>query len=409
MSALKFRNSLFGSIKSAGAILLGQGLFFLSLLIVNKKMGVETLGLFNQFASIGMLAGSLVALRLEMTCLTDDASVARRNFFLASYIAAAIALLVGLVYALLAEKNVWIIIFGISFFVQQASSYFFSSQRRFYSAFAQRIYVNGAFLVFLLLVPHGFNDIGISLVYAGISAVGAAYTVYRICNDPRFLTLPAVRDVWSFVLENRRFPLFVLPSSVLASVLNYSLPILFPAWFGASAAGQFALAYRFGFFPVSLVGQAVGGVLRREALDHVKAGSLRSMLMQFSAMLVGAGSLYCLVGWLFAEFAVGNYFPAYKGSVAYFLCMMPIFFMQILYIPVSQVFVVLSLQKIDFALQALSATLLFCVLFACHRYRVSAQGSVLLFSVTACVPMLLGLAVLVDRAGRSDRAVASGG
>jgi O-antigen/teichoic acid export membrane protein len=112
--------------------------------------------------------------------------------------------------------------------------------------------------------------------------------------------------------QARRFPLVVLPSS-LVDALAAALPLPLIAWlFGPAAAGQFALVWRVAALPGGLVAASVGDVFhahaarardegpdpsRRLLLDTMRMLGLLAILIYLPLCIVSPW----VFGWIFGE------------------------------------------------------------------------------------------------------------
>lgn len=76
----------------------------------------------------------------------------------------------------------------------------------------------------------------------------------------------------STALEFKRFPMFVLPSSLLATLGMNAPPFLFQTMFSLQEVGYYAIANRFLMAPSSLIGGAVAEAFRAEFVDRHKRG-----------------------------------------------------------------------------------------------------------------------------------------
>jgi O-antigen/teichoic acid export membrane protein len=73
-------------------------------------------------------------------------------------------------------------------------------------------------------------------------------------------------------MEFKRFPMYVLPSSLLATLGMNAPPFLFLTMFSLQEVGYYAIANRFLMAPSSLVGGAVAEAFRAEFVDRHKRG-----------------------------------------------------------------------------------------------------------------------------------------
>jgi O-antigen/teichoic acid export membrane protein len=102
------------------------------------------------------------------------------------------------------------------------------------------------------------------LIYLSIKLLRISAGDWRL--NFRLSRLPAT------ALEFKRFPMFVLPSSLLATLGMNAPPFLFQAMFSLQQVGYYAIANRFLMAPSALVGGAVAEAFRAEFVDRHKRG-----------------------------------------------------------------------------------------------------------------------------------------
>lgn len=177
------------------------------------------------------------------------------------------------------------------------------------------------------LVAQGFARAGASVLlglpgtgWVGLALgdlAGRAFGIRRLWREAgtefararRSGTLGRLREqLW----QARRFPLVVLPSS-LVDALAAALPLPLIAWlFGPAAAGQFALVWRVAALPGGLVAASVGDVFhahaarardegpdpsRRLLLDTMRMLGLLAILIYLPLCIVSPW----VFGWIFGE------------------------------------------------------------------------------------------------------------
>jgi O-antigen/teichoic acid export membrane protein len=180
--------------------------------------------------------------------------------------------------------------------------------------------------------------------------------------------------------------------------MTYALAIAVPSWYGAKEAGYFAVAYRLGFSPVSLVGQSIGGVFRRDALGAVRTntdgGELVQVYRTYARGLIAVSLIYAFLAFVLFEPVVALFLGAkWEGATPFFYFLIPLFSVQILYVPLSQVFLAVRKQKLDFLFQMWSGSVLIATLYATHVLNLSAVVSVAIFSIVGAIVTVWGVTV----------------
>ncbi|MBN3756906.1 oligosaccharide flippase family protein [Paraburkholderia sp. Tr-20389] len=388
------------SVISLAGVVAGQISLFLCVSLIGRSQGPAVLGHFNYLLACGTFAGTLLGFRYELACVSDSPRYAFNalvnvTVFSATVMVVAICVTLAMSHGeLLAVES-----YAFAFLVQQATSSYLNSFRRYDLIAASRLAINGSFLLCLLTerwtgTLHGLD------VFRTYSVINVLLTVLSLAG----VLLHGRRHGYraqiglAFFSENRRFATFILPSTICGSVLTYSLAIIIPQWFDAESAGYFAAAYRLGFFPVSLIGQSLGSVFRRDAigaLAHCDADMLlHRVFMTYAKFLVliaiayGAGSAL-----LFSSLVRIFFGTSWRGASDFFYDLVPLFAVQLIYVPLSQIFLVTREQRLDFLFQFGSALVLSSTLYTTHILSFSPHSSVRAFSFAGVVTMLVGLAL----------------
>ena len=129
---------------------------------------------------------------------------------------------------------------------------------------------------------------------------------------------------------------FGFPATFLNSVVIYSSAIVMPMLFGNWEAGLFALAYRVGYFPASLMSQSLGAVFRRDLIDFYESlqnggdprNPTRAFLLPLS--LISAGLVAACYAGLspIVHLKMGD---QWEGSLSTYLLLLPYFILMSIY------------------------------------------------------------------------------
>ena len=176
--------------------------------------------------------------------------------------------------------------------------------------------------------------------------------------------LPALREQWQAgarrALGERlrcawRYPLVVLPSSLL-DALAASLPLpVIATLFGTSAAGQFALVWRAASIPAALIGASVADVFHAHAASaRVQGGpAVRQLLLRtVSRLALLATVIYvpvCVAAPFFFEWIFGK---EWQVSGWLMLLLLPMWWTSAIVSPVSRLLVVMDRPAWKFAFDA---------------------------------------------------------
>jgi O-antigen/teichoic acid export membrane protein len=164
------------------------------------------------------------------------------------------------------------------------------------------------------------------------------------------------RAIRAVAVEYRRFPLLYVWSSLLNVANVQILPLLMSAAFGTATAGQFSLANRIVFLPLTLVGQAVANPFYeraatafRTAPETLPAFVARTQKMLFLAALLPTIVLMAAGPWLFG-FVFGR---AWVEAGHYARIFVTVLLAQLVFSPVSQLFNILGKQHVHLVWSAL--------------------------------------------------------
>ena len=107
------------------------------------------------------------------------------------------------------------------------------------------------------------------------------------------------------IKENKKFPIFDLPSNLLNSVSSHCPPILLSWYFLGSVVGLFSMAQNLLYIPMSFVGSSVSQLYYKDASECINNGlSISALTRRLFVSLFSFGALFmCLLivceDWLF--------------------------------------------------------------------------------------------------------------
>ncbi|KIG05673.1 hypothetical protein BurMR1_0758 [Burkholderia sp. MR1] len=402
------------SMVSMSLVIVGQIVMFACVYLLGHWYGAGTLGTFNYWMAIGSFTSSILAFRYELACVDDSPAESFSAFVNASLLAAVVALTSFVVTSLLGRPDLWLIeLYSLASFIQMAASLYYNSLRWYGRMALSRIAINAAFVGFLLIdhvfdVSRGSNPF---VCYTWITfgvALAMTLSIVRSGHKQGFSSRLSRR----FFIDNRSFAIYVLPSTLCNSVVHYSLSIAIPLWFGAENGGYFSAAYRLGFFPVALVGQGLGGVFRRDAVAAVSKNDggegLRQVYVTYARTLALFGALYALAAsLLFAPLVRLTLGPDWQETIELFNRLIPLFTLQLVFLPLAQVFLAIRSQRTDFLFQLTSCIALLTTLFLTKLAGLPVQQSVQAFSFSGAVLTVLGI-LLTYRVSFAKRSPLSG-
>ncbi|KVD83557.1 translocase [Burkholderia sp. ABCPW 14] len=388
------------SIVSLCGVVAGQIALFGCISLIGRFQGPEALGHFNYLLALATFAGTLLACRYELACVSDSPADSFNAFVNVMALSIALVALGCAAIFITGRTELYVAAaYGFAVFVQLAAGGYLNSLRRYGWIAASRIAVNGSFLVCIaaMVFMPTLGPIDAFGAYTAVTALVALLLLIAVAlhGKRRGYSFAVTR---AFFVEHSRFAKYILPSTLCGSVLTYALAIVIPHWFDAQSAGYFAAAYRLGFFPVSLIAQSLGGVFRRDAMAAMARDDAHAMVPKVfgayarSLALLAAG--YAAGGALLFGPLVELFFGArWSGAIALFQCMIPLFAFQMIYVPLSQIFLAARAQRIDFLFQLGSGAVLAGALCTAKLANLPVLASVRLFSFSGAVLMIAGIAL----------------
>ncbi|MFL9982466.1 lipopolysaccharide biosynthesis protein [Paraburkholderia sediminicola] len=404
------------SFVSVVGVVLSQALNFVSILLIGKYCGPTDLGYFSQLTASGLFIGSVIGLRLEVACMASEKGLAVRAMVSSSVIALAIGLAL-VVAAMLGGRQEYApaIALALGVFLQQALCAALTSERKYTKIATIRFFPNAAFAVYFVCLMAfskkectGSNVFNIySWIFLTSTLVPAAIYIFRSRGliQTRFMSLSAIQI---------QYAKFGLPTTTLNSFVIYASAIVMPLIFDHRDAGIFALAYRVGYFPASLLSQSLGAVFRRDLIDFFdgkgRGGEQNPsrtffvMLTFISVALVAA----CYAGLsLIITLKMGD---QWKPSMSVYFILVPYFLAMAIYGSMAQIFIVLNQQKIDLVIQTTNAALIFLVFATAHFLKVGFMETVSLLSISGAIVASIGTyqAIRIGK-GPDERRILAGG
>lgn len=388
------------SVVSLAGVVIGQIALFACIFVIGRRFGPESLGHFNYLLALATFGGTLLAFRYELACVDDDPRESFNAFVNVTALGLAVVAVSAAAIGIAGRTDLIIVaVYALASFVQLAAGSYLNSMRRYGWIALSRVVVNGAFLagLMLALACRTCAGTGVFDLYAWVSAaVSLAMAGAILLTGHR--AGHSFRLSRGFFVRNRRFAQYILPSTLCASVLTYALSIAIPHWFDAQSAGYFAAAYRLGFFPVSLIAQSVGGVFRRDVIGAMARPDAPTTVPQvyrtYARVLAGLAAVYMAGGLLLFGPLVSLFFgESWQGAVGFYRSLMPLFALQLIYVPLSQIFLAARAQRVDFLFQLACGTCLAGALGVARLMNLSAPASVQIFSLTGAALMAAGIAL----------------
>ncbi|WP_025098434.1 hypothetical protein [Burkholderia sp. A1] len=396
---------------SLAGVIGAQAAFVASLVLIGQAQGVEALGMFGYRQALGGFGGTVLALRYELACVSNDKRLAFEALLHVLVLAGCMVSLAAT--CLLAAGRVELypmLAYAAAVSAQLAIGGYLNSLRRYGLIATARLAPNLLLLGWLVVGAAGTDAF---VVYARANALVAVLMLAVVLGGERRL-VRGFRWSRAFFVSQRRYPIYLLPATAFGAMQIHGLSIAMPSWFDASSAGLFAVAWRFGSFPVSMLGQSIGSVYRRDALTALCTPSCvvhdgvarlhRTYALALAALALVHGAA---AWWLFSPVVVFCFGAAAQAAVSFYRALAPWFMLQMVYVPLAQTYLVAGAQRTDLLFQCGSGLLLAGALLSARSMGLSALDCVHLFSAVGVANTLAGIALTRHLAGRASRSAQS--
>lgn len=281
-----------------GGTMVAQLITALSTPILTRIYTPHQFGALAVFAAVVAIIGVVASFRYEMAIPlpkthTEAANVVALCLLIVVLVggASAFAVMAG-GYALLVTLDIpelapyiWLVPIGVVSLGLYQVVYTWSVRRARFGAIAKTRWKQS--LAMILTQVIGFNFGLIALLFGYIVGQSAGLTsLARAAREDIRTARPSWRKIGFVARRYRRFPLFDTWYGLFNAASLQLVPMLFAAYFGATAAGLYVLSQRILAAPISLVGSAAASVFFSRASEARRAGTLGSLVHKIYALLV---------------------------------------------------------------------------------------------------------------------------
>lgn len=193
------------------------------------------------------------------------------------------------------------------------------------------------------------------------------------------------RGRWLLLLKKyQQFPLLGMPSLVLNNVAIQLPTLLFVVFFGIALSGQFSLTQRMVGIPIAMITTALGQVFYGKASELLRENpralqkvywklTSRLFLIFLLPMCLFAGVSPMIFTWLFG--------PSWEMASVYAQMLTPMFFAQLVVLPVSQILYITENQGLQLLWDSSRFALLLVGFFLIYQFQMGMTAAVLFFSI----------------------------
>ena len=354
----------------------GQFSFVLALPLLSRLYSPTDFGLFTIYLSIVNICGPIVGLKFDSALFATTSRGEAGRVLALTVLTMTIMTSVALVAWLAFSKTMIgplgdalraagvLMPFGIllSGLWSASSAWAIRSNAIRTLSFAR--FMQPASMTLFQLVAGFFVPSGLTLILAHLAS-HVGYSGFIFARTATRDALLAFRPrQWSKVLElahrQRRFPLYVLPAQVSALLVMNLPPVLLSALYGTEIAGYCGVAYRIVAAPIAIVSLPLGAILTGAISRSADIGAVRRsarevffanlLLVSVPVLLfsmlapslagVALGERWMVMGQIIAAFALSGAAQAMRA-------------------PFAEITSIFPFQKLRFAIEALSAALVF--------------------------------------------------
>lgn len=390
--------------------------------LLTRLYGPEEFGALAVFSAAYAIVVGLITLKYDMSIILPrdhDKAVDLTVLTLSISLTLSLVLLalLSVSYLTLGVPERWYffllplsVILGAAYTCAQQWAARTSDYRRFARSQVMNSLVNvGTSVLLAIVIAKLFGSLVIGFV-VGLAA-GLTYLSIKLLRisagdwrlNFRLSRLPAT------ALEFRRFPMFVLPSSLLATLGMNAPSFLFQAMFSLQQVGYYAIANRFLMAPSALVGGAVAEAFRAEFVDRHKRGIENATFFRntLGKLVLFALPVFCgffLIAPSLFALLLGE---AYRdsGVLSRYLCIGV--FAQFISLPFHYVFVATGHLRLGLLMQ-FAVTVLPLIALILGGLSGSMEHAVLFAAVLTFVLSILLIGLAYRSCKRSDSAAHGG-
>lgn len=356
----------------AGGTVLAQIINLSILPVLTRLYTPSDFGLFAVMSAIAVLGSALVSLRYENAILTEYTIESARTgvyaiFWLSSIIGVSAALFLtgSYIFSVVSRQYYLIVLIALVFMVTSAwmqALYFYCNRNSNYKVMTKGRIYGALFLAFISISWGLWVESYWGLLLGSLASifVNLIY-LFHVSVDISIVEFLARRSDFSrFLIRNRRFPQFLLVSSLIDRAGSQGYIILFAKVFGESVTGALSLYNKVAGLPSVLIGSAIGDVFKRNASEQLRSsGQCINLFYKTFAILFLISLFPFLLLLFFGPIIFSTIFGGEWGIAGqYAQILAPVFLLGFVVSPLSTLIYLEKNQKYDLILQLILITLL---------------------------------------------------
>jgi O-antigen/teichoic acid export membrane protein len=365
--------------------------------ILTRIYTPEDFGLFALYMSILMIFGSLVAGKYELAILIPKNDNDAKTIVLFSILLGFInSLLLLIIIVLFHDKilhllnnnsiDLWLYLLPLNIFIVSTSSilYYWKNRNKKYKLLSNNQIIQSFTQGSTNLLSGYFANLNFGLIIGTILG-GFSSVIYLFVNSINdFMKFKIDKTIaLSLMNKYKKFPKFMLPSGLLENSSGQLPVFLLGSFFGSAIVGYYALSQRIIRLPIMLIGTSIGNVFRQEASKHLNEnGNCREIFKNTFKKLFLISTIPFFIFYFISPILFSLVFGE-KWQIAgeYAQILTPMFYLQFLVSPLSNMFMIAEKQQYDLLMQVYLAIFVFGAFIIGYKYFESVKISLVLFTI----------------------------
>ena len=337
--------------------------------ILTRLYSPSDFGMFALYFALAVLLGSLVAGRYELSILIPKQNESARqivlfsisiSFFISILLFIFICITIDWLVQLLNNPDIkiWLYILPLNVFMLSVINilYYWFNRHKEYKVLAKtKILQSSNRSLFSLIFGFFHKSYGLIIGILFGSFSNFIYSIKK-ANDDDIFQKPNIHKMKILIKKYSDFPKFNILTTLLENVSG-NIPIyLLTIFFGSAVVGFFSLSQQVIRVPLSLIGVSFGDVFRQKASSDLQHfGDCRSIyLVTFKKLFMIAIVPFIIFYFIAPSMFLFVFGPKWEMAGIYAQIMTPLFFLQFISSPLSNMFLIAEKQKLDLLIQVFS-------------------------------------------------------
>lgn len=288
------------------------------------------------------------------------------------------------------DKYIWMMPFAIFFtgLYQICTAWFVKFKG--YNQIAFTKLIQSCVVILIQLITFKLGTFGLIFGQVLGQSAGSINLSKKAIENTKYFKEVKIKNIKEVAKRYRNFPIYSMPTGLLNTASLQVAPLIFIGLFGASIAGLYALTLRLVSLPVSLIGGAIGNIFLSEAPKALTKNELNKLILNLNKKLVQIGCVPLIILIFFGpEIFVYILGDDWSKAGIYAQWLAPWIYLQFQWAPISNITVVLELQRLALITQSFAFIIRFGSLFLIINLGFNPDTAIKLFAVTSAIIYLL--------------------